>query len=106
VALAYGTPFISGKDSLHNEFSYEQGGQRNTIQIPHTLLISALGQVADVRRCVTMDLKSPGNLLYQIGATKHELAASHFVGCMSGSEMHRGENADSSVHCAPLMHPY
>jgi phosphoribosylformylglycinamidine synthase len=79
VAVAYGTPFISGKDSLNNEFSFEADGQRRTIQIPHTLLISALGQVADVRRCVTMDLKSPGNLLYQIGATKHELGGSHFA---------------------------
>jgi phosphoribosylformylglycinamidine synthase len=78
VALAYGTPFVSGKDSLNNEFTYETGGQRQTIQIPHTLLISALGQVDDVRRCVTMDLKSPGNSLYQIGVTKAEMAGSHY----------------------------
>ncbi|HMC10419.1 MAG TPA: AIR synthase-related protein, partial [Pirellulaceae bacterium] len=85
VAVAYGTPFISGKDSLNNEFSYDENGQRRTIQIPHTLLISALGQVADVSRCVTMDLKSPGNLLYQIGATKHEMAGSHF-GMVAGDD--------------------
>ncbi len=78
VAVAYGTPFISGKDSLNNEFSYEVDGERRTIQIPHTLLISALGQVADVSRCVTMDLKSAGNLIYQVGATRHELAGSHY----------------------------
>ncbi len=86
VAVAWGTPFISGKDSLNNEFSYVlssraergAGGERRTIQIPHTLLISALGQVADVRQCVTMDLKSPGNLLYQIGATKNELGGSQW----------------------------
>ena len=61
VALAYGTPFISGKDSLNNEFSYDDrtaSGRRSSI--PPTLLISALGQVADVRRCVTMDLKEAG----------------------------------------------
>jgi phosphoribosylformylglycinamidine synthase len=78
VAVAYGTPFISGKDSLNNEFSYEANGRKQTIQIPHTLLISALGQIDDVRRCVTMDLKTPGNLLYQVGQTKAELAGSHF----------------------------
>jgi len=78
VAVAFGTPFISGKDSLNNEFSYERDNQRRTIQIPHTLLISALGQVEDVRRCVTMDFKSPDNLIYQVGATKHELAGSHY----------------------------
>jgi phosphoribosylformylglycinamidine synthase len=52
--------------------------RKQTIQIPHTLLISALGQIDDVRRCVTMDLKDPGNLLYQVGQTKAELAGSHF----------------------------
>lgn len=77
-AVALGTPFISGKDSLHNVFRYEQQGEHRTIQIPHTLLISALGQVDDVARCVTMDLKSPGNLLYQVGPTRNELAGSHY----------------------------
>ncbi len=80
VALAFGTPFISGKDSLNNEFSYEKNGEHRTIKIPDTLLISAIGQIDDVRRCVTMDLKSPGNRLYQIGLTKNELAGSHYVG--------------------------
>jgi phosphoribosylformylglycinamidine synthase subunit PurSL len=31
-----------------------------------------------VRKCVTMDLKEPGNTLYLIGATRDELAGSHF----------------------------
>jgi phosphoribosylformylglycinamidine synthase len=79
VAIAFGTPFISGKDSLNNEFTYVDAGQRRTIQIPHTLLISALGQIDDVARAVTMDLKTPGNWLYQVGATKRELAGSHFA---------------------------
>lgn len=80
VAIAFGTPFISGKDSLNNEFSYDAAGERRTIKIPDTLLISAMGQIDDVGRCVTMDLKSAGNRLYQIGLTKHELAGSHYVG--------------------------
>ena len=51
VALALGTPFISGKDSLNNEFSYtDASGQRQTIAIPPSLLISALGQIDDVSR--------------------------------------------------------
>ena len=58
VALAFRMPFISGKDSLNNEF--RQAGKH--IVIPPTLLISAMGQVPDVRRCVTMDLKEPGNV--------------------------------------------
>ncbi len=49
VAIAFGTPFISGKDSLNNEFSYEANGERHTIQIPHTLLISALDKLRTCR---------------------------------------------------------
>jgi phosphoribosylformylglycinamidine synthase len=74
VALAYRMPFISGKDSLKNEF--HSGSQ--SITIPPTLLISALGQVPDVRRCVTMDFKEPGNTLYLLGLTKNEMGGSHY----------------------------
>ncbi|HVT90152.1 MAG TPA: AIR synthase-related protein, partial [Tepidisphaeraceae bacterium] len=56
-ALAYDTPFISGKDSLHNQFTNRETNQ--VIRIPRTLLISAIGVVPDVRKCVTMDLKDP-----------------------------------------------
>ncbi|HZZ73121.1 MAG TPA: AIR synthase-related protein [Pirellulales bacterium] len=79
LAMALGTPFISGKDSLNNEFKYQnEAGEPQAIAIPPSLLISALGQIDDVRRCVTMDLKQSGNMLYQIGVTKNELAGSHF----------------------------
>ncbi len=79
IAVAYGTPFVSGKDSLNNEFSYEDSsGTRRTVAIPSTLLITALSQVDDVETCVTMDLKGPGNLLYLIGETKDEMGGSHY----------------------------
>ncbi|MCH2127539.1 MAG: phosphoribosylformylglycinamidine synthase subunit PurL [Pirellulaceae bacterium] len=80
IAVAFGTPFISGKDSLNNEFTYQDAsGERQEIVIPPTLLISALGQVDDVRRCVTMDFKQAGNLIYQVGVTLEELGGSHFA---------------------------
>jgi phosphoribosylformylglycinamidine synthase len=66
-AKAYGIPFISGKDSLHNQFTNQE--TKEVIKIPNTLLISAIGVIEDVRKCVTMDLKTPGNvLLYANGA--------------------------------------
>jgi phosphoribosylformylglycinamidine (FGAM) synthase-like enzyme len=71
-ALAYGTPFISGKDSLNNEYVDAHGRKRT---IPPTLLISSLGIVPDVRAAVTMDLKSAGNLIYIVGETRAELGA-------------------------------
>ncbi|MFO0902745.1 MAG: phosphoribosylformylglycinamidine synthase subunit PurL [Pirellulales bacterium] len=78
-AVALGTPFISGKDSLNNEFSYVVDGQKKTIAIPSSLLISALGQVDDVAKCVTMDFKEAGNRIYQVGVTRDELGGSHYA---------------------------
>lgn len=78
VAVGLSTPFISGKDSLHNEFSYNGPSGRETISIPPSLLISAMGQVEDIRRCVTMDLKEVGNLLCVVGTTANELRGSHY----------------------------
>jgi phosphoribosylformylglycinamidine synthase len=74
-ALAYGTPFISGKDSLNNE--YRVGDE--TIAIPPTLLISALAMVPDVRRAQTMDLKGAGHYVYLVGNTHAELGGSHYA---------------------------
>ena len=73
-ALAYGAPFISGKDSLNNEYDDGQGGRA---AIPPTLLISALGIVPNVEQAVTMDLKECGNALYLIGETRQELGESY-----------------------------
>ncbi|CAG1005225.1 hypothetical protein ANRL2_04473, partial [Anaerolineae bacterium] len=83
-ALAYQTPFISGKDSLNNEYTDADG---NRHAIPGTLLISAIGLVPDVERTITADLKQAGNLIYLIGETRSELGGSHFemvTGLMGG----------------------
>ncbi|MCK4719285.1 phosphoribosylformylglycinamidine synthase, partial [bacterium] len=71
-SMAYRVPFISGKDSLNNE--YRAGGK--LVRIPATLLISAMSVVDDVRKVVTMDAKSGGNLLCVIGITKKHLGGS------------------------------
>ncbi len=89
LAVGFGIPFVSGKDSLNNEFRpKEEGFRDHPISIPPSLLISAMGQVDDVKNCVTMDLKEAGNLLYQIGETKNELGGSHYslVNCLRGGQ--------------------
>lgn len=79
-AVAFGTPFISGKDSLNNEFSYvADDGTKRTVAIPASLLISALGQMPDLRHAVTMDMKAEGNRLFLVGQTFNELGGSHFA---------------------------
>jgi phosphoribosylformylglycinamidine synthase len=124
VAIAFRTPFISGKDSLNNEYQVQDAGfgmrdsgcgmqeqvadtripkaeTFRSICIPHTLLISAIGIVDDYRACVTMDLKKAGNLLYQIGLTRDE---------MGGSHLHRvlglvgGEVPGVDLEMAPRIH--
>ena len=74
-ALAYSVPFISGKDSLNNEFRCEDGSR---ISIPSTLLVSAISLVDDVNKCVTMDAKKAGNFIFIVGETKNELGGSHY----------------------------
>ncbi|HID77674.1 MAG TPA: phosphoribosylformylglycinamidine synthase subunit PurL [Planctomycetaceae bacterium] len=75
-ARAFDLPFISGKDSLNNEYVAPDGARR---PVPGTLLISAVGIVPDIRRCVTMDAKAPGNGLYLVGTTRRELGGSYYL---------------------------
>jgi len=74
MATIYETPFISGKDSLHNEFEFEG----KTISIPHTLLISAVGVMEDVSRAVSVDFKGAGDLIYIVGTTQNDLGGSEY----------------------------
>jgi len=86
-AMAYGTPFVSGKDSLNNEFQTDDG---QTIAIPPTLLISAMSVIDDVSKCVTADLKEAGNYLFILGRTGGQLGGSHYLlakGLASGSDV-------------------
>lgn len=75
-AIAYETPFISGKDSLYNEYETEKG----SICIPPTLLISAVAVMEQVERAISMDCKQEGNLIYIVGTTYDELGGSHYYG--------------------------
>lgn len=75
-AMAYGTPFVSGKDSLSNQFTTEDG---KLITIPQTMLISALGMVDDATAARTMDAKRKGNILFIVGETQGALGGSHYA---------------------------
>jgi phosphoribosylformylglycinamidine synthase len=73
-ARGFGVPFISGKDSLYNEFTVHN----KSIAIPGTLLISAIGIMDDVTKAVSMYFKNAGNLIYIVGKSKDELGGSHY----------------------------
>lgn len=74
MAKQYQVPFISGKDSLHNEYLVKN----KLYSIPPALLISAVGVIKDIRNTITMDLKKPDNLIYILGVTRSEMGGSHY----------------------------
>ena len=75
-AVSFGTPFISGKDSLNNEYRDMHSGE--LVSIPPTLLISAISLTPDVRKTISMDLKRAGSALYLLGETSAELGGSYY----------------------------
>ncbi len=74
-AIAFGVPFISGKDSLNNEWADKEGKSH---LIPPTLLISAIGIIDDLSHCVTIDIKRQDSDIYLIGETGDELGGSEY----------------------------
>jgi phosphoribosylformylglycinamidine synthase subunit PurSL len=79
VATSFGTPFISGKDSMYNDFSgYDAGNNAVKVSVPPTLLISSIGVHPDAAKAVSMDVKIEGDLVYVIGETAEELGGSEY----------------------------
>jgi phosphoribosylformylglycinamidine synthase len=71
---AYSTPLISGKDSMKNEST--MGGVK--ISVPPTLLVSAIGQIPDVRESVTLEPQKPGDVVFLIGITRDECGGGEY----------------------------
>ncbi len=74
IAKGFGIPFISGKDSLNNEYTVKG----KSLSIPGTLLISALAVMDEVSKAVSLSAKEPGDLVYVVGETYPELGGSHY----------------------------
>lgn len=78
-SIKYQTPFISGKDSMFNDFvGFDSNGKSLKISIPPTLLISSIGVIDDVTKLVSLDVKFPGDLVYILGETFDELGGSEY----------------------------
>jgi phosphoribosylformylglycinamidine synthase subunit PurSL len=91
-AKAFGTPFISGKDSLYNEYRDTKTGEQ--VAIPGTLLISAMCVLDDAEKVTTMDAKEEGDVVFLLGRTYSELGASHYLGLF-------GETGPDVPHVRP-----
>ena len=75
ICSAYGVPLISGKDSMKNEST--MGGVK--ICVPPTLLLSAIGQIDDVRDATTLDFKQVGDLIFVLGKTGDHTGGSEYL---------------------------
>jgi phosphoribosylformylglycinamidine synthase subunit PurSL len=75
-ALAFGAPYVSGKDSLNNEFTGADGQKHS---IPGTILITALGIVPDTNATTHSTIYDVGAALYLVGETRDELGGSALV---------------------------
>ncbi len=80
-ALSLGAPFISGKDSMKNDYRGRLEGQEIRISVPPTLLVTAVGRVSDVRQARSADFKAPGDLVYLLRGSEPGLIGSelHFL---------------------------
>lgn len=103
LSKGFDIPFISGKDSLYNEYTIAG----KTYSIPPALLISAMGVIDNVGNTVTMNLKDSGNYIYLIGVTKNELGGSVYAknknikgGFVPGLDIKNSKNLMKKVNSA------
>jgi phosphoribosylformylglycinamidine synthase len=79
VATIYGTPYISGKDSMFNDFrGFDVNDKEVKISVPPTLLISTLSVIPDATKVQTIDWKMAGDKIFVIGETNAEFGGSEF----------------------------
>ncbi len=79
ICLAYEIPLLSGKDSMYVD-GHLSGpyGETHKVSALETLQFSAISIVADVAKCMTLDSKMPGDLVYVLGITRNELGGSEY----------------------------
>ncbi|HRH24610.1 MAG TPA: AIR synthase-related protein, partial [Candidatus Paceibacterota bacterium] len=87
-AVTYGTPYISGKDSMYNDFrGFDEKGNAVHVAVLPTLLISAMGVMDDYKKAMTFDFKTAGDRIYLIGKTRAEFGGSEFAKVAAGTFM-------------------
>jgi phosphoribosylformylglycinamidine synthase len=76
---AYGIPLLSGKDSMYVDGVLPGAfGEVHRVSGLPTLFFTSVSLLDDVRRAVSLDLKTPGDLIYLLGETCPELGGSEF----------------------------
>ena len=81
--LSFRIPLLSGKDSMYIDGNLEGPyGERHKVSGMPTFLFTVCSVVEDVSKCITMDAKFAGDLVYILGETKNELGASEYYQMM------------------------
>ena len=68
LSIDYGMPFVSGKDSMKNDFVGKmENGETVKISVPPTLLVTAMGRVPTLKSLTTSEVKGSGHVVYLLG---------------------------------------
>jgi phosphoribosylformylglycinamidine synthase len=87
--LTYGIPLLSGKDSMYIDGNLEGPfGERRKVSGLPALLFTVSSVIEDVGKCITMDAKIPGDLVYVLGATRNELGGGEYYQMMGEVGLH------------------
>jgi phosphoribosylformylglycinamidine synthase len=79
MCMAYEIPLLSGKDSMYVDGHLKgRYGQTVKVSARETMQFSASAVVSDINRCVTMDAKMEGDLIYLVGGTSNHLGGSEY----------------------------
>ena len=87
--LGYGIPLLSGKDSMYIDGNLEGPyGERRKVSGLSTLQFTVCSVIEDNSKCVTMDAKFSGDLVYVLGETKNELGGSEYYQLFDSVGLH------------------
>jgi phosphoribosylformylglycinamidine synthase len=83
LCLAYGIPLLSGKDSMYVDGLLPGAfGEMHRVSGLPTLFFTAVSVLPEVRRALSLEWKTPGDLIYLIGDSRAELGGSEFYELM------------------------
>lgn len=69
LSLSFGMPFVSGKDSMKNDFiGAMDNGEKVKISVPPTVLVTAMGRVPTLKAVTTSEAKKTEALVYLVGS--------------------------------------
>ncbi|XGC80117.1 AIR synthase-related protein [Bdellovibrio bacteriovorus] len=79
-AQSFKAPFVSGKDSMKNDFiGKTKDGNTVKISVPPTLLVTAIGQIPDAKKVTPGFFQESGDAIYLVGKLTESLYASAFA---------------------------